>query len=66
MDEGGIRIGMFDMATLQSLHTREPYHKHLNYGTDWATKLRYNGLDCCVTVEIFNSLWKIANERGLV
>jgi hypothetical protein len=63
IDEGGVRIGMYDLATLQSLYTREPFHKHLAASPDWETKQRYNGLDCCVTREIFDRLWEICRER---
>jgi hypothetical protein len=62
----GVRVGMYDLATLCSLHTKEPYYK--NQGSHPSQEVRwvYNGKDACVQREIFDKLWWKAYERGLV
>lgn len=66
IEDAAPRIGMLDLATLQSLHTREPFHKWMAHEAGWEKRQVYNGLDCCVTREIFDVLWRQARERNLV
>jgi len=65
-EEEGVRIGMYDLATLTSLYTREPYYKWMSSSGSWEQRQTYNGLDACCQREIFDSLWLRLNERGLV
>ena len=66
LNEGGVRIGMLDLATLCSLYTRQPYYKWMGGSGQWEARQRYNGLDCCIQREIFDRLWELLNERSLV
>ena len=65
-EEEGVRIGMYDLATLTSLYTREPYYKWMSSSGSWEQRQMYNGLDACCQREIFDPLWLRLNERGLV
>jgi len=61
-----VRISTKSLAVLTSLYTREPYYKHLSESPDWETRQRYNGLDACVTREIFDPLWRKLRAKGMV
>lgn len=61
-----IRISNKSLAVLASLYTRQPYWKHLSESPDWETRQKYNGLDACVTRELFPVLLKRLKDKGLV
>jgi uracil-DNA glycosylase family 4 len=62
----GLRVGMYDLATLTSLYTKEPFYKHMSSHPSQEKRWAYCGTDCCVTREIFDVLWYKLYERGLV
>lgn len=62
----GVRVGMYDLATLASLYTKEPFWKNQSSHPSWEVRQVYNGKDCCVQREIFDALWWRSYERGLV
>lgn len=66
LEDGGLRIGMLDLATLTSLWTRQPFYKYLSVAHRWEDRQRYNGLDACCQREVFDRLWEQLNERCLV
>ena len=62
----GLKIGLRDLGTLTSLYTTIPYYKHMGGHFSQEERWKYNGLDCCATLEVFRTLWWRAYERGLV
>lgn len=76
--EGRSRIRPYSMAYMQSVFTRQPYHKDSAKDEGeflWQTSptgekldklLQYNGLDCCVTWELYDVLRKRLESSEVV
>lgn len=63
------KMEMRSLKILNSLYTREPYYKNegkFSNHYDWMTFFRYNGKDACVTIEIYQVLYKLLRAAGLV
>ncbi len=60
------KMEMRSLKVLQSVYSRQPFHKLMGKSFDRTVQLRYNGLDCCVEREIFDPMWVKLHERGLV
>lgn len=67
-----IKIPMHSLSVLCSLHTRQPFYKGdardgFKFGWNRLEDLwNYNGLDAMVTIEIWQKLYNLMQERGLV
>lgn len=61
-----IRIPMKSLAVLTSLYTRQPFYKFMSDSPRWEDRQIYNGLDACVTREIFPVLWGKLRDKGLL
>lgn len=63
-----------DLAYLCSVYTRQPFYKDeakdpdeiRKYSSNWDALMRYNGLDCVVERECFDSLYAELDELNLV
>lgn len=63
-----------DLAFMASVYTRQPFWKHEAKDPDSVTKYAsnsealwtYNGIDCCVTWELFEALRTELNQEGLL
>ena len=64
--DGGMKIEMRSLAVLTSLYTKQPFYKYMASDPNPDNRLIYNGLDACVTREIFDPLWCKLRERGMV
>jgi len=65
----GIKISMKSLAVLASLYTRQPFWKHQGRQDgqfDWVGLMRYNGIDCCVTREVFDHLYVELVREGRI
>lgn len=53
----GMKIELRSLAVLTSIYTDQSYYKYMSESSNPDHRLIYNGLDACVTREIFDSLW---------
>ena len=60
------KMEMRSLKVLQSVYSRQPFHKLMGKSFDRNVQLQYNGLDCCVEREIFEPMYLKLKERGLV
>jgi len=60
------KMEMRSLKVLQSVYSRQPFHKLMGKSFDRTAQLIYNGIDCCVEREIYEPMWRKLKERGLV
>lgn len=64
--DDGMKLELRSLAVLTSLYTWQPYYKYLSSDPNPRMRAIYNGLDVCVTREIFDCLYIKLREKGMV